>query len=400
MQGVGGTPMAHEHDYSFGIEEEYFVVEPASRRAIARMPRGLMQACRRRVGKRATTELLQSQIEVATPICRSAAEARTELAALRDGVAGACGERGLAIIASGTHPFAEWRLQQHTEKPRYAGLIDDFQIVGRRNLFCGLHVHVEPPPGVDRVVLMNRLLPWLPAFLALSTSSPFWKRRRTGLMSYRQAAYDEWPRTGTPDLFADEPAYLAFVEALVAAGAIKDASYIWWTIRPSARYPTLEMRITDSCTALEDALCIAALYRCLLRALVRTPARAVGSGAYVRLVAEENRWRAKRYGLDDGFLAPTRGALVPFETMLGELLAFVAEDAAVLECEAELAHVRTILRRGTSAHRQLAIYQAHRDRGETRLASLKHVVDWLIERTRDTRAETAPSAREAEPVEA
>jgi carboxylate-amine ligase len=379
-----------EHGYSFGIEEEYFVVEPASRRAIARMPRGLMQACRRRVGERATTELLQSQIEVATPICRSSAEARIELEALRDGVSRACGERGLAIIASGTHPFAEWRLQQHTEQPRYAGLIDDFQIVGRRNLFCGLHVHVEPPPGVDRVMLMNRLVPWLPAFLALSTSSPFWKRRRTGLMSYRQAAYDEWPRTGTPDLFVDEAAYLAFVEALVAAGAIPDASYVWWTIRPSARYPTLELRIADSCTALEDALCLAALFRCLLRALARTPARASGSGAFVRLIAEENRWRAKRYGLDDGFLAPGRGALVPFESMLDELLAFVAGDAADLDCGPEVAHVRTILRRGTSAHRQLAIYQEHRERGETRLAALKHVVDWLVERTRDTANARAP----------
>jgi carboxylate-amine ligase len=373
-------------EYSFGIEEEYFLVDPRSRRAVARMPAGLLKGCQRRLGERVARELLQSQIEVATDICYSPAQARCELIDLRRGVGEVCLSHGLTYIASGTHPFAEWRTQQHSAGERYDRLIDDFQIVGRRNLFCGLHVHVAPPPGIDRVGLMNRLLPWLSLFLALSTSSPFWKRQRTGLMSYRQAAYDEWPRTGTPDLFADEPAYAAFVDALVGAGALKDASYIWWTIRPSASYPTLELRVPDCCTRLDDALCLAALFRCLVRAQVRQPMTPVGGPAFVRLLAEENRWLAKRHGFDGGYLDPVRRTRVDYRTLLGELLALLDADATALDCRTELAHVWTILERGTSAHQQLAIYRRQRDAGATRLVALRAVVDWLIE------ASAAPAA--------
>ena len=178
---------------------------------MARVPALLLKSCRKRYGDLVGRELLQSQIEISSPVFDSCAQARAEMTRLRRGVAEIAASLDLRLVASGTHPLAAWHEQVHTANPRYERLIDDFQIVGRRNLLCGLHVHVAVPAGVDRVDVMNRAVRWLPLFLALSTSSPFWNRQRTGLLSYRQAAYDEWPRTGIPDLYADEAEYRRFI---------------------------------------------------------------------------------------------------------------------------------------------------------------------------------------------
>ncbi|MBN8478935.1 MAG: carboxylate-amine ligase, partial [Burkholderiales bacterium] len=289
--------------WTFGLEEEFFLVDPRTRALCADVPASLLHACRRRVGDAVTPELLRSQIEIVSPVFHDHDQAAVEMAALRRGVAEVAGEKDLRVVAAGTHPIANWAGQVETRKSRYRRLVRDFQIVGRRNVLCGLHVHVAVPEGVDRVALMNRVMPWLPAFLALSTSSPFWNREPTGLYSYRQAAYDEWPRTGIPDPFADEGEYAEFVRRLVAGGAAADASMLWWAIRPALRYPTLELRICDACTRLDDALAIAALYRCLVRALVRTPAPVAARAPFERRLIDENRWRAKRFGLDATFLA-------------------------------------------------------------------------------------------------
>ena len=371
-----------EHAYTFGIEEEFFLVNPRTRGAVARLPRSLLESCRRRFGERIEHEMLQSQLETSTPVCREADEAREWLVRLRHGVADICEEHGLAILAAGTHPLGEWREMRHTETPRYERLIDDFQIIGRRNLLCGLHVHVATPPGVDRVDVMNRLMHWLPVFLALSTSSPFWDRQRTGLLSYRQAAYDEWPRTGIPDFFAGEAEYGAFVEMLVAAGAIRDASQLWWAIRPALKYPTLELRIADSCTHVDDALAIALLFRCLVRATVREPALGRVRSGQTRRLIDENRWRAKRYGYHDGWIDVHTGREQSFREALDQLVALVAEDAAVLGCEGYADGIARILARGTSAHAQLAIYRQHRDAGALKVTALRAVVDWLVAATR------------------
>ena len=371
-----------DHAYTFGIEEEFFLVNPRTRGAVARLPRSLLESCRRRFGERIEHEMLQSQLETSTPVCREAGEAREWLARLRHGVAEACDEHGLAILAAGTHPLGEWREMRHTETPRYERLIDDFQIIGRRNLMCGLHVHVATPPGVDRVDVMNRLMHWLPVFLALSTSSPFWDRQRTGLLSYRQAAYDEWPRTGIPDFFAGEAEYGAFVEMLTAAGAIRDASQLWWAIRPALKFPTLELRIADSCTHVDDALAIALLFRCLVRATVRDPALGRVRSGQTRRLIDENRWRAKRYGYHDGWIDVHTGREQTFRDALDQLVALVADDAVALGCEAYADGIARILARGTSAHAQLAIYRQHRDAGALKVTALRAVVDWLVAATR------------------
>jgi carboxylate-amine ligase len=198
---------------TFGIEEEFFIVDLRSRQAVARVPKALVKACQRRLGEAVTFEFMQWQIEIVSPILSSAAQALETMMQLRAGVVSVAAAMGLGIIAAGTHPLARWQQQRHTDKPRYKRFMETFQMIGARDFVCGLHIHVAVPQG-DRVQLMNRLMPWMPLFLALSTSSPLWNLRRTGLYSYRQSAYSEWPRAGIPDFFHDEADYARFVTIL------------------------------------------------------------------------------------------------------------------------------------------------------------------------------------------
>jgi len=367
--------------YTFGLEEEFFLVHPRSRTLATSVPRSLLHACRRRYGDAVAPELMHSQIELVSPVFERCDEAYDEMLRLRRGVAAIAAEKRLRLMAAGTHPIAAWGEQVETPKNRYRSLMEDFQIVARRNVLCGLHVHVAVPEGVDRVALMNRVMPWLPAFLALSTSSPFWNRAATGLLSYRQAAYDEWPRTGIPDRFENEAEYARFVEMLVAGGAARDSSYLWWAIRPAARYPTLELRICDACTRLADAIAIASLYRCLVRLLVRRPDLAPAWTPFTRRLIDENRWRAKRFGIDAEFIDLDGGGTVGCRDVVAHLLSAVEEDAEALHCTKRLGRVRALMAEGTSAHLQLAIYRGRRARGDAPLEALRFVVDWLVAAT-------------------
>jgi carboxylate-amine ligase len=367
--------------YTYGIEEEFFLSHPRSRSLALAIPRSLLRACRRRFGEAVAAEMLQAQVELVTPVLASHEEARATLVRLRRGIAEIAIEKDLRLLAAGTHPIAPWSEQAETPKARYRDILEEFQIVGRRNVVCGLHVHVAVPPAHDRVQVMNRVMHWLPPFLALSTSSPFWSRHRTGLLSYRQAAYDEWPRTGVPDPFADEAEYARFVALLVAGGAARDASYLWWAIRPALRYPTLELRICDACTRVDDTLAIAALYRCLVRLVVRRPDVAPPWTPFTRRIIDENRWRAKRFGLDAEFLSEDGSPPAACRDTVRALLEAVEEDAAALACEPALERVRTLLDEGTSAHAQLAVYDARLAQGDTPAAALRYVVDWLVAAT-------------------
>jgi carboxylate-amine ligase len=323
---------------------------------------------------------MQSQIEIASPILTGIDDARERMNGLRQALAAALEPYELTLLAAGTHPLGVWREQNATEKKRYLKLVDDFQIIARRNLVCGLHVHVEIPGGVDRVRVMNRLMRWLPLFLALSTSSPFWDRQRTGLLGYRQSMYDEWPRTGIPDAFADETEYDAFAALLQRAGAIADANSLWWGIRPARRFPTLELRIADACTRLEDTLAIAAIYRCLVRRTVRDPEFGAERSALTRRVIEENRWRAKRWGLEAEFLHEHSDP-TPVRDWLATLRDACRDDTHVLRADPAWDAADKILARGTSAHAQLALYHAQRREGATRAEALQAVVRWLLETT-------------------
>lgn len=337
-------------------------------------------------------EFLQSQVEVGTSVCRNVVEAHGELAALRSDVSSVAREHGVEIIAASTHPFASWGDQRTTAKERYRALADDLQEVARRLVISGMHVHVGIEDPDLRIELMGQVTYFLPHLLALSTSSPFWHGHKTGLMSYRIAVWDELPRTGLPESFESHAEYGRHVAMLVDAGLIEDGSKLWWDVRPSARFPTLEMRITDVCTRIEDAACIAALYVCILRMLYRLRRGNLRWRRYSSMLVAENRWLAQRYGLDEGLVDFGRGERVSYAELLDELLDLIADDASFFGCSGEVEHARTILERGTSAHRQIEAYERALAAGADEAEALRAVVDRLVEDTLEGVPEVA-SAR-------
>lgn len=371
--------------YSFGIEEEFFLSSLTTRTTIGAMPRDFYAACERALPGVVERELLQSQIEIATPPCQEMGQARALLARYRAALGAVAAEHGLAPIAAGAHPAALWSRQKPTDAARYDRLMKDLQMLGARNMVCGLHVHVAIPDPSRRAAILTRLIPFLPLFLALSASSPFWQGRRTGLMAYRLAAYDELPRTGIPDAFGSDADYRRYVDILVAAGAIPDASYLWWAARLSEAHPTLELRVADACTRLDDSVGLAALFRALVRRLDRDDAINAGVDAVTRAIAVENKWRAQRYGVHGRFIDERRRAAVEVATVLDETIALVAEDAQALGCRAELERLRIIAAGDSSADRQLEIWRSARARKASRAAALAEVVDWLAQATLDAR---------------
>lgn len=376
--------MAFEH--SFGIEEEFFLVDATTGALGTPALDRLMQDARARLGDVVTSELLQSQIEIASPILRDHDEARAIMAKTRRELSEVVADHDLRIVAASTYPLGVWQEQLVTEQRRYDRLIADFRIISQRNLVCGLHIHVAIPENIDRIDVMNRAMHWLPVFLALSTSSPFWNDRVTGLLSYRQALYDEWPRSGIPDFFRDEADYQAFADRMRAAGAISDSSQLWWAIRPALRFPTLEMRIADVCTRLDDALAVAALYRCLVAALVADPQLGKVYSTHTRRLIDENRWRAKRDGIKADFILETTNEVVPLAKVVRDLMSTCGEQIDQLDCAKALEPIERILNEGTSAHQQLKIYNDSRAAGDENPQALLKVIDWLKATTLDVTA--------------
>jgi carboxylate-amine ligase len=370
-----------EPPFTIGIEEEYLLVEQGSRDLVGEMPQALFEDCERALRGHVSREFLKAQIEVETGVHRTPGEAGRELAEARRTVAELAARHGLAPIAASTHPFARWSSQQPTERARYQAIAKDLAGVGRRLVICGMHVHVGIEDDELRVDLMNQARYFLPHLLVLSTSSPFCEGEDTGLKCYRLAAYQELPRTGLPGRFESWEEYRRTVELLVRAQIIEDASKIWWDLRPSPRFPTLEMRITDVCTCLEDAVCVAAMFVSILRMLYRIRRANQTWRTYPLFLLSENRWRAQRYGVAGTLFDFGKGELVPFADLVEELLALLREDAEALGCAAEIAHARTILARGTSADRQVACFERLVAEGAPREAALRGVVDHLIAET-------------------
>jgi len=392
---------AEEPTFTVGIEEEYLLVSRETRELAAEPPAEMVEECARELddgGDAVSPEFLRAQIEVGTKVCDGVRPAREALSTLRAKVATVAGRHGIAPIAASTHPFAEWAALKHTEKERYTVLAQDLQGVVRRLVICGMHVHVGIEDPELRIDLLNQVAYFLPHLLALSTSSPFWRGTDTGLASYRISVFKELPRTGLPEHFSSYAEYQRHVEILVAAGLLEDATKLWWDVRPSARFPTLEMRISDVCTRLDDAVAIAALFQCVLRMLWRLRSNNQRWRVYADMLVDENRWRAQRYGIDQGLVDFGRGRLVPYADLLDELLELVAEDAVALDCVTEVAHARTIVARGTSAHRQRAVHRAALEAGADPREALEAVVDALIADTvADTPAATPPPSQESAP---
>jgi glutamate---cysteine ligase / carboxylate-amine ligase len=367
--------------FSIGIEEEYLLVDRASRDLVREMPQALFDAAQQALQGQVAREFLKSQLEVGTSVHQTPRQAGAELSHLRHTVAGLAAEHGLAPLAASTHPFARWSVQEPTDRDRYQAIAKDLAGVGRRLVICGMHVHVGIEDDELRIDLFNQARYFLPHLLVLSTSSPFAEGEDTGLKSYRLAAYQELPRTGMPGRFEGWNEYLQTVDLLVRNGIIEDASKIWWDIRPSSRFPTLEMRVTDVCTLVEDAVCVAAFYLCILRMLYRLRRANQTWRTYPLFLLAENRWRAQRYGVEGSLFDLGKGELVPFRDLVDELLAMLREDAEAFDCIAELEHARLILARGTSADRQVAQFAALIKAGASQQEALLGVVDHLIKET-------------------
>ncbi len=363
--------------FQFGIEEEYFLSDAQTLQVPKETPEALFQLADCGDAGRIGREFLQAQIEVATEPHSEIGDARTELKRLRQNVAAAAAAHGLTILACGTHPSALWPEAVQSPKDRYTHVMDVLQMIGQRNMLCGMHVHVEFPDPARRVDVMTRMLPYLPLFIALSTSSPFWQGRATGLKGYRLAAYDELPRTGLPELFRGNGDYDEYVAAMMRSGAIKDASHLWWAIRPSLKYPTLELRAPDCCTRLDDAIAIAALYRVLARHLYVDTGHNAGLSVVDRSIAVENKWRAQRYGVGGTFAS--RSGAVAVGEMLERVLDLVAADAAALGCVAEVEHCRKIAAEGTSAEAQVKIFTENEHEGVD--IALNKVARWIRDTT-------------------
>ncbi|MDF1726405.1 MAG: carboxylate-amine ligase [Sulfitobacter sp.] len=359
--------------FTIGIEEEYLLVARDSL-ALAPAPEGLFESCRKDLGDQVSPEFLQCQIEVGTRPCKTVAEARDDLRHLRATIATCAADHGLAPIAVGCHPFSDYRQQEFTDKDRYSQLERELEGVARRMLICGMHVHVGLEEDRRRIDLMPQLSYFLPHLLALSTSSPFWKGEDTGLASYRLSIFDNMPRTGLPPVFASWSEYERTSGILIELGVIEDPSKIWWDLRPSTHYPTLETRIFDVQPRLRDTLALAALTQCLTRMLMRLRDRNLRWREYDRFLIAENRWRAQRYGITEGLVDFGVRAIRPFEELLEDLIGMIAEDAKALDCKAEIEGLREVVTKGTSATRQRAAFAAAAE-GEGPRAVVRHLIE-------------------------
>jgi len=372
-----------EPSFSIGVEEEYLLVDKETRDLVADPPARILEECEELLHGQVSPEFMRAQIEIGTRVCHSVEEARWDLARLRSVIAEVTGRHGLAPIAASTHPYARWLDQKHTERERYDTLTAEMQAAARRLLICGMHVHVGIEDNELRIDLMNQFSYFLPHLLALSCSSPFWEGENTGLKSYRLTVFDALPRTGLPERFASWAEYRRHVGVMIDAGLIQDATKIWWDMRPSDRYPTLEVRIADVCTKLDDAVTVAALVVCILRMLYRLRCGNRRWRQYAPMLLMENRWRAMRYSFDEGLIDLAKGTVVPHAQLIEELLEITRKDAEDLGCLADVERALEILSRGTSAHRQIRVYEAALADGASETEALHAVVDQLIVETAD-----------------
>jgi carboxylate-amine ligase len=340
---------------TLGIEEEMFLVDAETLNCVCAMPEAFERDAREFLGERFEREMISSMVELVTSCHSSVSALREEAEENRHKLARVAARHGLAVMACGTHPFSRWPDQIITNDDRYVSIAETVQLPSVRSHVCGLHVHVAVPVA-ERIAVMNRLRPILPLFLAISTSSPFWQGRASGMKSYRTAINNEFPRSGLPPYFNSNTEYEIATRTLVDAGIIPDPSYIWWAIRPSANHPTLELRICDSCTRLEDAIAIAGLFRVLVHHYRQGGAVEADYRGDEDVRIEENRWQAARHGIDARFIGPDgEGATDAMQT-LRALMAAAATSVHALDANECIHAAARIISFGTSADRQLTVH--------------------------------------------
>ncbi len=358
--------------YTLGIEEEFQIVDPKSRELRSHVTEFLEEG-KMILGEKIKPEMIQSMIEVGTGICANIDEARADISRLRCIISSLARKKGLEIVAASTHPFSHWEDQKIFDDDRYKFLVEEIQMVARSLLIFGLHVHVGIPDPERAIHIMNAARYFLPHVLALSTSSPFWLGHNTGLKSYRSEVFKKFPRTDIPDHFDSNASFQRYVALLVKTNCIDDGKKIWWDVRPHPFFPTLEFRICDIPTRVDDTIAIAGLFQAIVCKLNRLIERNLGFRLYRRMLVQENKWRAVRWGLDGKLIDFGKQKEVPVRDLILELLEFVDDVLDDLGSRKEVEHIHTILQRGTSAEAQLKVYEETND--------LKAVVDLLIART-------------------
>ena len=391
LMGEGGDEEAEadtDVDITFGIEEEFFLVDPDSRDMIADPDPGIFDWCEKNRGPHGFVhEFLRSQIETNTRVCESVADLRSALKETRRVVVEAAARHGAAVMAASTHPFAAWESQMSTPKERYERLANTLQESARRLLVGGMHIHAGFGDADSRIRVMTAMRRYLPLLHAVSTSSPFNAGRETGFKSYRLSIIGALPRTGLPGPLWSQAEFDQLVADYQRMKLIGDGSELWWDIRPSVRFPTIELRICDLCPRIDDAMCIAALYASLIRRLSRLDREGALPAEPPTEIINENRWLAQRYGVL-GFHGDTReGGRKDIEDSAAELVEELADDARALGCENELRRTLTIIRQGTGADRQIDLFRLRRVEGDTDHQALRAVVDLVIEETREGIAE-------------
>ncbi len=363
---------APNHVFTLGIEEEFQIIDPETRELRSHIQQ-LLAGGKMLLKEHVKPEMHQSVVELGTEICLDAGCAREQVTELRSQLASLAALDGLKIASAGTHPFSHWMDQEITADERYATIVRDMQQIARANLIFGLHVHVGIPDREEAIDVMNQARYFLPHLYALSTNSPFWLGQDTGLKAYRQMIFERFPRTGIPDSFESLSEYEDYLKLLVATGCIDNAKKIWWDIRLHPFFDTLEFRICDAQSRVDDTIALAALMQAIVAKLHKLRRQNVTFRMYPRRLIDENRWRASRYGLDGKLIDFGRRCEVDERELLDEMLEFIAPEMDELGTRSEMAHIEKIMREGTGADRQIAVWKRTQD--------LKAVVDHIVTET-------------------
>jgi len=363
---------AKPHTYTLGIEEEFAIVDPETRELRSHIQE-ILEGGKVMLKEQIKPEMHQSVVELGTEICDSISCARDHVIELRSKLAQLAGNSGLKIASVGTHPFSHWRDQLITQGERYQEIVKDMQQLARANLIFGLHVHVGIPNRESAIHVMNQARYFLPHIYALSVNSPFWVGQDTGLKGYRLKVFERFPRTGIPDAFESLSEYEDYCKLLVKTGCIDNPKKIWWDIRLHPVFDTLEVRVCDAQSRVDDTLAVAALIQAVISKLYKLLRRNTTFRVYRRRLLDENRWRASRYGIDGKLIDFGRETEVETRSLLNELLEFVSTEVDELSSKKEMAHIERIMREGTGADRQLAAFGRTQD--------MKAVVDQIVDET-------------------
>jgi glutamate---cysteine ligase / carboxylate-amine ligase len=372
-----------EHVFTLGIEEEFQLIDPETCELRSHIQQ-IIEDGKTILQEQLKAELHQSSVELATSICNDARAAREEVIRLRSGLAALAETQGLKIASSGTHPFSHWMDQLITRHDRYATVVEDMQQIARAGLVFGLHVHVGIPDREEGIDVMNQARYFLPHLYALSVNSPFWLGQNTGLKAYRQMIFERFPRTGIPDAFDSLSQYEDYLELLVSTNCIDNAKKIWWDIRLHPFFNTIEFRICDAQSRVDDTIALAALMQTIVVKLLKLRRQNVTFRNYPRRLIDENRWRAGRYGLDGKLIDFGRKRETEERELLHEMLHFLAEEVEELGNQREIEHIERIIRQGTGADRQLAVWERTQD--------MRAVVDQIVAETNEGLAEPSMSA--------